>query len=92
MSKKPNSVPHFEWQGQKIVPGTRIRVKSRDGTTGNGTVTDILVWINCPDTICAEMDDDTVYGPQRPNWPHDKERIPDVGLWGGEIQEILKKN
>jgi hypothetical protein len=92
MNNRPNKLPSFDWCDQTIVPGTRIRIKSRDGSTGQGTVTCILYWANCPPTICAEMDPDTEYGPQRAGWPHDSQRIPDIGLWGGEIEEILKKN
>uniref|UniRef100_A0AB39CEL7 ASCH domain-containing protein n=1 Tax=Pseudomonas phage HRDY3 TaxID=3236930 RepID=A0AB39CEL7_9VIRU len=95
MSKKPNSVPYFEWRDQKIEPGTRIRIRSRHGSEGKGTVTDILVWVNAPDTICAEMDPDTEYVPDsaiQAGWGRDQERIADIGLFGGEIQEILKKN
>jgi len=95
MSNRPNKVPHFEWRGQKIVPGTRIKIRSRHGSTGNGTVTAVLYWSNSPDTICAEMDPDTEYAPDsaiQAGWGRDQERIADIGLFGGEIKEILQKN
>ena len=95
MVKNNDTVPHFDWQGQKIVAGTRVRVESRHGTKGNGTVTRVLQWANVPDTICVEMDADTEYAPEsetQRGWPTDQKRIAELGLFGGEIEEILKKN
>lgn len=87
-----NAIPVFYWSENdiEIKTGTRVRVVSREGTKGTGTVKEILYWSNCPATITVEMDDDTEYSNRRrPGWPLDMERIPTTGLYGGEIREIL---
>lgn len=90
---KGNAVPSFDWVGTRIVPGTRVRIVSRHGSTGNGTVTEILRWGNCPDTICLEMDDDTVYSERvQAGWGPDHQRIANLGVFGGEIKEVLAKH
>lgn len=91
MTQRTNKVPAFYWGDDTIVPGTRILVRTQRGTFGTGTVTAILRWVNTPDTICAEMDPDTQYATSvRPGWEPDQKRIPDIGLFGGEIAEVLK--
>lgn len=93
MTQRKNKIPAFYWQDITIVPGTRVNVLTRHGTTGNGTVTAILGWDNVPPTICIEMDADTQYAKTaQAGWMLDEQRIPDIGLFGGEIEEVLKKN
>lgn len=88
-----NAIPYFiTHEGRKIQKGTRVRIKSRHGSTGTGTVTEVLCWVNAPDTICVEMDADAVYAPMekhQPRWNHDSERIRSTGVFGGEIVEVL---
>lgn len=89
---RPNAVPYFEWRSIKLKPGTRVRIRSRHGSTGTGTVTEILTWHNAPDTICLNMDADTIYAPMeqhQPNWEHDSKRIAELGVFGGEIKEVM---
>lgn len=88
-----NAIPYFiTHDDRKVKKGTRVRIKSRHGSTGTGTVTEVLRWVNAPDTVCLEMDADTVYAPMDQHqigWAHDSERIRDVGVFGGEIKEVL---
>lgn len=88
--KFENSVFVFYHTLGYIVRGTRVRIDSRHDTVGTGTVVAILRWTNVPDTIVLQMDDGTVFseivnGP----FPRDAERIPEMGVFGGEIEEIL---
>lgn len=91
---KPNAIPQFYWGDDAvIVQGTRVRIVSRHGSTGNGTVTEILYWDKCPPTICLEMDDGTIYSERvQAGWGPDEQRIRDIGVFGGEIKEILTKH
>lgn len=79
--------------GRTIRKGNRVHVKSRHGTVGNGTVIGFRESHTlAPDTILVEMDADTVYADNNRGygWAHDRERIPTFGLYGGEIDHIIK--
>lgn len=90
----PNSVSEFtNARGDVIRPGTKVRVRSRHGSTGTGTVVDVLVWLNAPDTMVLQMDPDTVYSSRiDPGWISDEERFKTTGVFGGEIKEIITLN
>lgn len=89
-----NSIPEIQFEsGTFIKPGFRVRVNSRHGTTGTGTVKDIRVWQNCPPTIVLEMDADTNWSQRsQAGWPLDDVRFPTLGVFGGEIADVLTLN
>lgn len=94
VKKQPNSVPEYENNARTVFkPGSKVRVKSRHGTTGTGTIVDILKWGNVPCTMVLLMDPDTVYALEvEPGWPSDEERFPTTGVFGGEIDELITLN
>lgn len=86
----PNAVFMFNHVLGYIVRGTRVRIDSRHDTVGSGTVVAIRRWCNVPDTIVLQMDDGTVFSEiVNGLFPRDADRIPDMGVFGGEIEEIL---
>lgn len=89
-----NSVPEMEFEsGRVLKPGMRVSVKSRHGTTGTGVIKDLRVWKNCPPTVVLEMDADTQWSQKsQAGWPLDIERLPTLGVWGGEIESVLEIN
>lgn len=89
-----NSIPEVEFEsGRTLKPGMRVRVNSRHGTTGTGTIKDLRVWTNCPPTVVLEMDADTQWSQKsQAGWPLDIVRFPSLGVFGGEIAEVLVLN
>lgn len=85
------------WENQRgtvIRTGDRIKVRSRRGTTGMGTVTGIRENFGIPDTIMVAMDLDTVWQNEggHPDEVLDQVRLPQFGLFGGEIEEVFPKH
>lgn len=71
-----------------------VEIVTRHNTRGRGTVTGFRDnHGRCPDTIVLEMDSDTVYSDENrlPGWAHDRERIPSLGVFGGEVRRIIQK-
>lgn len=77
-----------------IKKGDRVKVKTRHGSTGTGTVLGIRDNNGrCPDTIVVDMDPDTVWkdeGRTKP-WPDDDLRSNTFGFFGGEIESVIGK-
>lgn len=78
--------------GRVIKKGDRVKVKTRHGTTGTGTVLGIRDnQCRCPDTIVVQMDADTIWKDENrmKPWPDDELRSSTFGLFGGEIESVI---
>lgn len=87
-------VPFVEFENGRILkPGQRVRINSRHGTVGTGTIVTLHVGDHPPPPMAIlKMDEGTVYSTDtQEGWPDDETRIREYGVFGGEIEEILSE-